>query len=241
MRVLALAMLAGLVLVPAGSSRAHGSITAAQARAADAKITQAITEERDALAHASDKGVRPHVFLYASIDRLHEAAAALGDATGSAPIVQEIRTAAADDRAAIEVQGETNLSQFFEYVRKALALKKKAQAALAAYEVGGTGCESEKAFPLYAIPAGFAGAYTDVYPHNVPENAHNIQIRFVDANGHPAPKSPFPGQTWKAKIVGFTTRGGERVLHVHIDVTGTGIGKPDQKFVNWKVIVTWDC
>lgn len=65
---------------------------------------------------------------------------------------------------------------------------------------------------------------------------------FVDAaSGKPVPEHPFPSQSWTSKIVGFETRGGETVLHVHLDVTGTGYGKPDEHSVNWKVIVTWDC
>ena len=122
-------------------------------------------------------------------------------------------------------------------------LKKKAQGALSDYLVGGGNtCESEKPFPLYAVPATYGGASTDVYPHNVPKGAKNIEVKFVDAaSGNPAPEHPFPGQSWTSKIVGFETRGGETVLHVHLDVTGTGYGKPDEHSVNWKVIVTWDC
>jgi hypothetical protein len=28
---------------------------------------------------------------------------------------------------------------------------------------------------------------------------------------------------------------------MHVDVTGTGFGKPDANVKNWKVVVTYDC
>jgi hypothetical protein len=147
-----------------------------------------------------------------------------------------------EDHVAIGHQSDKSKAKTLDAIRKAIALKKKAQGALADYLVGATSCESEKPFPLYAVPATYSGASTDVYPHNVPKDAKNIEVKFVDAaSGKPAPEHPFPGQSWTSKIVGFETRGGETVLHVHIDITGTGYGKPDEHSVNWKVIVTWSC
>ena len=242
MRFLALALLAAVVLVPAGSSASRSSITPAQAKRADSNIAVALKFEREALAQVGKTNVLPHVALYQSIDALLVARSVIKDADGAAPIVHDITEAIYDDHSAIDHQGDKSHAKILDSIRKALAWKKKAQSALSDYLVGGTSCESEKPFPLYAVPATYSGSTTDVYPHNVPKDAKGLEIKFVDAaTGKPAPEHPFPGQSWQAKIVGFETRGGEPVLHVHIDITGTGIGKPNEKFVNWKVIVTWDC
>jgi hypothetical protein len=242
MRVFALSLLAALALVPAGAGAPRAVITPAAARTADAKIDEAIAKEREALAHVGTTGVLPHVFLYQSIDRLGDAKAAIRGAEGAEPIVTMLTQAAGLDRDGIDHQSDASKARILDDIRRALALKKKAQRLLVPY-LGGASetCDTDKQFKLYAVPAGYAGSYVDVYPHGIPRNAQNLQIGFVDVNGHVAPKHPFPGQSWRAKIVGFETRGGETVLHVHIDITGTGLGKPDQKFVNWRVVVTWDC
>ena len=243
MRVAAFAAVIALVLAPAGGSASRSAISPESARAADAKIDEAIAFERKALAQMGKSDVLPHVYLYQSVTKLQEARGLIKGHDGADPIVNELSDAVSDDHTAISHQSDTPPTKSLEAIRKALALKKKAQAQLGTYEIGGgKTCESEKAFPLYAVPATYAGSYTDVYPHNVPKDAKDIEIHFVDAaTGKPAPAHPFPGQSWTAKIVGFETRGGESVLHVHIDVTGQGIGKPDEKFVNWKVIVSWSC
>lgn len=243
MRVAAFAAVIALVLAPAGGTASRSTIGPASAKAADAKIDEAIAFERKALAQMGKRDVLPHVYLYQSVDKLQEARALIKGHDGADPIVTDISDAIGDDHDAISHQSDKPPTRSLEAIRKALALKKKAQGQLTHYLVGGGKvCDSEKPFPLYAVPATYSGSYTDVYPHNVPKDAKNLELNFVDAKtGKPAPAHPFPGQSWTAKIVGFETRGGETVLHVHIDITGTGIGKPDEDFVNWKVIVSWSC
>ena len=243
MRVAAFAAVVALVLAPAGGTASRSAISPASAKAADAKIDEAIAFERKSLTQMGKHDVLPHVYLYQSVDKLQEARALIRGHDGADPIVKDISDAVGDDHTAISHQNDKPPTKSLDAIRKALALKKKAQGLLSTYEIGGGKvCESEKAFPLYAVPATYSGSYTDVYPHNVPKDAKDIEIHFVDAaTGKPVPAHPFPGQSWAAKIVGFETRGGEPVLHVHNDVTGQGIGKPDEKFVNWKVIVSWSC
>lgn len=244
MRVLAALMLVSLVLVPAGSGAGRTTIAPSTARKASATIEEAIAKERTAIAHVGTTGVLPHVYLYGSIDLLNGVWKSIENADGAAPIVKDIQEAVHDDHVAIDHQGDKSKAKTLASISAALALKKKAIALLAPYELasGSAACEAEKQFPLYAIPAGYTGSYTDVYPHGVPTDAQGIEVKFVDAaTGKPAPANPFPGQTWASKIVGFTTRGGQNVLHVHIDVSGAGIGKPNADSVEWKVIVTWKC
>lgn len=125
------------------------------------------------------------------------------------------------------------------WLRNAISHKKKAIAILESFSKR---CQATKEFELYAIPAGYAGSAADVYPQGIPKNAKNIDVEFVEAaSGEPAPEEPFPGQTWKSRTAGFQTRGGETVLHVHIDLAGDGYGKPDQHHVKWRVVVAWDC
>ena len=244
MRIVGVLLLGALLAVPIAGAGRNASISPSAAKIADAKIESAIKLEREALTHVGTKGVLPHVYLYQSIDALQAARAAIKGADGSGPIVNDLNEAISEDHDGISHQGDKSHARILDDIRKAIGFKKKAQGAVSEYLVGGgqQSCKSEKAFPLYAVPATYAGSYTDVYPHNVPKNASGLAIKFVDAaTGKAAPENPFPGQSWTAKIVGFATRGGETVLHVHIDVTGTGIGKADEKFVNWKIVVTWNC
>jgi hypothetical protein len=243
MRVAVFAAVTTLVLAPAGGTASRSAISPASAKAADAKIDEAIALERKALTAVGKHDVLPHVYLYQSVDKLQEARALIKGRDGADPIVKDLSDAVGDDHDAISHQSDKPPTRSLESIRKALALKKKAQGLLTNYLVGGGKvCESEKAFPLYAVPATYSASYGDVYPHNVPKDAKDLEIHFVNAaTRKPAPAHPFPGQSWTAKIVGFETRGGEPVLHVHIDVTGEGIGKPDEDFVNWKAVVSWSC
>lgn len=244
MRVPAALLLASLVLAPVGSAAGRATIAPSTARKASASIEEAIAQERTAIAHVGTTGVLPHVYLYGSIDLLNGAWKSIEHADGAAPIVKDLQQAVHDDHVAIGHQSDKSKAKTLDSIRAALALKKKAIALLAPYTLtsGANDCEAEKQFDLYAVPAGYAGANADVYPHGVPETAKDLEVKFVDAStGKPAPANPFPGQTWTSKIVGFETRGGETVLHVHLDVSGPGVGKPDEKHATWKVIVTWRC
>ena len=53
----------------------------------------------------------------------------------------------------------------------------------------------------------------------------------------PAPEV-FPGQTWTFVDKGYQANG---KYDVHVDVSGTGFGKPNANVKNWKVVVTFDC
>ncbi|MES1248483.1 MAG: hypothetical protein ABUS54_12510 [Actinomycetota bacterium] len=100
-------------------------------------------------------------------------------------------------------------------------------------------CRVEKEFDVYAVPAGFAGSYADVFPHGVPQDATNIKFSFVDTATGKAPAAQlFPGQTWTATNKGFLADGR---LDIHVDVTGTGFGAQDANKKHWKVVVTYDC
>jgi hypothetical protein len=242
MRVLPALLVVFLVLVPVGSGASRTTIAPSTARKASASIEDAIAKERTAIAHVGTTGILPHVYLYQSIDSLNAAWQSIENADGAAPIVKDLQQAVTEDHVAISHQGDKSKAKTLDGIRSALVLKKKAITLLSPYTVASSACTAEKQFPLYAVPAGYSGSYTDVYPHGVPTDAQDIEVKFVDAaTGAPAPANPFPGQTWTSKIEGFTTRAGETVLHVHIDISGTGVGKPDEKSVEWKVIVTWKC
>jgi hypothetical protein len=103
----------------------------------------------------------------------------------------------------------------------------------------GSTCTVEKPFQVFAIPAGFSGSYADVYPHGIPKGAKNVKASFIDlATGKAPGPDVFPGQTWTSTVKGYQPDG---KFDVHVDVTGTGFGKPNANVKNWKVVVTYDC
>jgi hypothetical protein len=129
----------------------------------------------------------------------------------------------------------------------AIAAKKRALSSLYVVEThtevppanAGSTCKVEKPFQVFAIPAGFSGSYADVYPHGIPEGAKNVKASFIDlATGKAPGPDVFPGQTWTATVKGHQPDG---KFDVHVDVTGTGFGKPNANVKNWKVVVTYDC
>ena len=37
-----------------------------------------------------------------------------------------------------------------------------------------------KPFQVFAVPAGYAGSYAEVYPHGIPHDAKNVRVSFID-------------------------------------------------------------
>ena len=232
MRRLVLLLLALAVAIPAVAV-AHGLPGGERNYPVALKqLKRALAEERKALTEPKDAALAD---LTRSLKELDHAV----DNTGGGYV--PVATAYEADEIAIR-RLKKNDKTWIDIVRIAIKNKKEAIAYVESKisTAEANDCSTSKVFDLYAVPAGYGGSYTDVYPHGIPKTAKNITIDFVDAaTGKPAPAEPFPGQTWTASNKGFTTRGGEVVLHVHIDVSGTGIGKPDEKHVRWKVVVTW--
>ena len=79
-------------------------------------------------------------------------------------------------------------------------------------------CTATKDFDVYAIPSGYEDGTKDVFAHGVPRHAKHIQVRFVyTADGHPVKATPFPLQTWTARVKGFRSDG---LLWVRIKLVG---------------------
>jgi hypothetical protein len=221
-----------LAAVPAATPSDHARPPAKDVKNVLVLLHHALASEQDAVTET--KYIDYVTEIDRSLSSLELASNSLRryDSGGAA---DEIRQAEVWDQKA---NGKLNANSR-RWVRNAISHKKKAIAILESFS---NRCETTKEFELFAIPAGYAGSTADVFPHGIPKGAKNIEVRFVDtATGHPAPEEPFPGQTWTSSVKGFEKRGGETVLHVHIDVAGDGYGKPDQHHVKWRVVVSWDC
>jgi hypothetical protein len=232
--VLIAAVALPLTAVPAGKPKAPKL----KAQIAASWVRSAIKREKQALTDTNRKDFEKDVEL--SVFDLLSAAHAV-DPYDSGRAGPEIEAAIRSDN-----RSENSGKRAAGYVHEAMLHKRKALVALEAFtgEDEGYRCEAEKEFTLYAVPAGYTASYADVYPHGIPRNAKNIRLEFVDARTHRPIKEDeeaFEGQTWKASIKGFKTRGGKTVLHVHVDVTGKGVGKPDEISDEWAVRVSWDC
>jgi len=145
------------------------------------------------------------------------------------------------DHQAYQAAEKKDAAHVAELIRKALPLKHSAQSKIETLISGASvkRCEVEKPFQVFAIPSGFSGSYADVYPHGIPKGAKNVKASFIDlATGKAPGPDVFPGQTWTSTVKGFLPDGR---FDVHVDVTGTGFGKPDANVKNWKVVVTYDC
>jgi hypothetical protein len=236
MRTLA-ALAVILVVAPlASAADAPGPLAAATAA-----VKAALARERAALV---ELGKQPpswdaaRTAAYQSQLRLDSAFASVANAPAANELEDDVATIKDHDHAALSAINNKNLAA----ARTALLAAVNAKQNLISRLGGLTEskrCDVEKPFDVFAVPAGYAGAYADVFPHGVPKNAKNIKVEFVDlATGKaPAPEL-FPGQTWTSKIVGFLPDGR---LQVHVDVSGTGIGKRDENSKHWEVVVTYDC
>lgn len=247
MRTLALAAAALLLAVPAASAR-HTTSPLANATG---WTKAALASERAALAALN---AQPPNWKEAdkqatvSLLRLDAVSKNLANAPKVHELSSSTATAREDDVRAIEDHDARAIDSIRkkdeQMARTALLAAVSAKQALITQLVDDAAaarkqCTAEKPFDIFAVPAGYAGAYADVFPHGVPRDAKNIRVHFIDlATGNPAPSEVFPGQTWTSKVVGFLPDGR---LHVHLDVSGTGIGKPDENSKHWKVVVTYDC
>jgi len=99
-------------------------------------------------------------------------------------------------------------------------------------------CMTTKDFDVYAIPSGYDNETRDVFARGVPKHASNIAVHFVyRADGRPVKATPFPLQTWTAKVKGF--RNG--LLWVQIRFSGYGYGMPVATVSHWRALVSYDC
>jgi hypothetical protein len=154
-----------------------------------------------------------------------EAQAAIAKAIGLDERVQGIAQSQGDKKLAGDL-----LAQAITYK---LAARKAVDDGAPEY-AGTVPCVVKKRFTVHAVPAGYESSYADVFPH-VPKGAIDVSVSFVVAGtSKPAPRTIFGAQTWTSKVVGFRANG---TLAVHVDVTGPGVGKPDEKFVEWEVVV----
>lgn len=206
-------------------------------------VDRALGDERKAITYIPAKDSTAEYLLgqLSSID-LGSALHQMGLSGVSAPDVTNAISQAEklDAEAVADLKAGKN-RQALEKIGQANALKKRASAKLDLMLPATTAktCEVEKPFEVFAIPAGYAGSYADVYPHGIPRGATNIKASFIDlATGKPPAADVFPGQTWTSTVKGFLPDGR---FDVHVDVSGTGFGKPNANVKNWKVVVTFDC
>jgi len=248
MRAIAVIAAALLLGIPAASARQTLNPVAGATHAVQAALTR---ERRalDALNKQPPNWTEANNEAYLSLLVLDLAIKDIG----KAPAANEMKSATAnaldDDAHTIKDHDHAALTAIHnkdaQAARAALlaAINAKQHLITELNDHGGTTesktCTAEKPFDVFAVPAGYAGSYADVFPHGVPKNAKNMKVTFIDLATGKAPAAElFPGQTWKSKIVGFLPDGR---LQVHIDVSGTGIGKPDENAKHWKVVVTYDC
>ena len=216
------------------------------------QVKKAILQEQDALARLDKKPVNWEAVdqdTFGSGIRVGAANYELQqavkddevDAADVSKIRDELKQADVDDHAGHVASTKEDAAGVRKGLRAALPLKHKAQSQIEELisETNVKVCEVTKPFQVFAIPEGYAGSYAEVYPHNIPHNAKHVHVSFIDvATGKAPGPEVFPGQTWKATVKGYQPDG---KFVVHIDVSGTGFGKPDANAKNWKVVVTFDC
>ena len=236
------ALLAAAVLTPATPARpAESPLAVAN------EITTAISAEKVVLSFFKESPVpwnkvvdwlqRSKLDLGYAKSKLGGAASQLhpGDATR---IGDDIDDAIHQDSVALAGARAKSEAKVKAALERALAIKQKAFLVVENYSHGER-CTAEKPFQVFAVPEGYAGSYAEVYPHGIPKDAKGIHVTFIDtATGKAPGVEVFPGQTWKATVKGYQPDG---KFVVHIDVSGTGFGKPDANVKNWKVVVTYDC
>jgi hypothetical protein len=127
-------------------------------------------------------------------------------------------------------------------IRRALADKQRSRTILLG-ELLSTKCESEKTFTVYAPGDGSTGVWNDVFVHNVPADAHNIIVTFIDQSTGKAPiPTAFGSQlTWDVEPGQFMQLNGETVYRVRVNVRGAGSGPKDANHRVWTARVTWGC
>jgi hypothetical protein len=114
-----------------------------------------------------------------------------------------------------------------------------AATAVAAPAADAKRCTATKDFDVYAIPSGYEDGIKDVYAASVPRRAKHIRVAFVyAADGRPVRATPFPLQTWTAKLKGFR---GDGLLWVQIRLAGYGYGMPVANVTHWRALVSYDC
>ena len=166
-----------------------------------------------------------------------KSAAGGGAHPGDVSLVEGDLTNALDsDHAAVQFARQEKAHLVSGALHRGLAAKHKAL--LLASQLT-TRCEARKEFQVFAIPEGFSGSFSDVFPHGIPKGAKGMAVRFVDSATGKAPvPEVFPGQTWESQVKGFTSDG---KLDVRVNLSGTGFGKPDANAKTWTVVVTYDC
>ena len=238
------ALLAASLLAAAPAASVKDPLTAAKAKQFSASVESEIKSERDALSLIGKNDESASRILETTGDRLSMTASYINDYAFSGPSPTPALDSASELDSAAHValmKGKAGEKAAFAHVQAALVYKKKALSILddLSTTASATPCEVTKPFQVFAVPQGYAGSYAEVYPHGIPHDAKNVQVSFIDlATGKAPGPDVFPGQTWKATVKGYQPDG---KFVVHIDVTGTGFGKPDANVKNWKVVVTYDC
>ncbi len=251
-----MAVTAAVACVLASGSQgrtARDRFTSAKAREYLGYVDSYIASERKAidLIGTNDKDARTHVGL--TSDALGRIAGYLQDlysVPGPSPI-PDLRAAEHFDTEAFNALAKKPPDRKAALAALAEALKAKKKAATIfdnliatapeATTTTSTGktCEVTKPFPVYAVPAGYSGSNSDVFPHGIPSGAKDISVSFIDeATGKAPAPDVFPGQTWSVEVRGFQPDG---TFDVRVNVTGKGLGKPDANAKNWKVVVRYAC
>lgn len=238
------ALLAASLLLAAPAASAKDPLTAAKAKQFAASVEHEIANEREALSLIGRNDDAASRYLETGGNRLSMLASYINDYTFTGPSP----TPALDSASGLDseahsalMKGKAGEKTALAHVQAALVYKKKALSILEdlSTSLPAAPCEVTKPFQVFAVPQGYAGSYAEVYPHGIPHDAKNVQVSFIDlATGKAPGAEVFPGQTWKATVKGYQPDG---KFVVHIDVTGTGFGKPDANVKNWKVVVTYDC
>ncbi|HWX09338.1 MAG TPA: hypothetical protein VNY33_05120 [Gaiellaceae bacterium] len=190
-------------------------------------------------------------FALGARSTLRGATVQLGDAIDSHTLPKDVEAdisrAETLDLEAIKLLNAAppHIGEAMKLVQTAIPLKLHAMQLMQTLTPPARTCEATKEFPVYPVPgtAGVVASTNDVFVHNVPNDAKNIKVSFVDlATGRPPTAAEFgPQQTWQASAGDFQTHGGALTYHVNVTVKGQGSGPENANAKDWKVVVTYDC
>ncbi len=244
MRRLAVLVVLGLLMLP-------GAARPATHHLIKQDILEAVADEKAALAlldgspldwdKAHEKIVHSHTLLVDALAAVQHGATHGDIHPNDASLIEgALRSAAGDDQAASELLKHGKEKFTASELRRALAAKHKALLQVSQIDEGtAKRCVVTKPFQIFAIPEGFSGSFSDVFPHGIPKCAKEIKVGFIDmATGHAPAPAAFPGQTWSSQVKGFRADG---KFDVHVTLSGTGFGQPDANAKNWTVVVSYDC
>jgi len=249
-RVVFLGLIAAAVVASASAAGTKPPIPAAKAREYARSVNDQLAKERRAIQLIGTDKLSDAKTAMALLETSGDLLTATGfalqhdyDLGGPSPVpdLDAGETADVAAREALREGTRAGDTKALSEIAKGIAAKKRAISKLDDLASRATvpRCEVTKPFSVYAIPAGYASSTNDVFPHDIPKGAKNIEVSFVDeATGKaPAPEL-FPGETWSMEVKGFQPDG---KFDVRVSVSGTGFGKPDANSKKWKVVVSFDC